>query len=252
MSQRGGPPAFPLPVTGTLSGMDFRQTYESAASTFAELIRRVPTDRWAGPGLGEWSLQDLVGHTVSSALRQVPDVLATAGQAVARTTGSALPEGGADSPEAYWALRFSVPAEVLTAAVAASSVDARRTGKSLFATAATAAPGTAPTAGNAAGVVDDWVRQATAALASVADDDVVQTRVGGMRVDVWLPTRTFELVVHGLDVAAAAGMPVEFAAPALAETAAQAARVAVVAGDGPLVLRALTGRAALPQGFSVV
>lgn len=231
--------------------------YASAASTFAELIHRVPGDRWAGPGLGEWSLADLVGHTVSSALRQVPEVLATAGQAGApvaglATTPATLPPIGVDSPEAYWALPRSVPAELLAAAVAASSVDARRTGESLFAAGPAADTAAAPTVGPAAAVVDDWVRQATAALASVADDDVVHTRVGGIRVDVWLPTRTFELVVHGLDVAAAAGVPVEFAAPALAETTAQAARVAVVVGDGPLVLRALTGRAALPPGFSVV
>lgn len=181
--------------------------YVSAASTFAELIRRVPADRWDGPGLGEWSLRDLAGHTVSSALRQVPEVLATAEQAVVPADGlgtarADLPPIGVDSPEAYWALPRSVPAEVLAAAV--------------------------------------------------ADDDVVHTQVGCMRVDVWLPTRTFELVVHGLDVAAASGVPVDFAPPALAETAALAARVAVVVGDGPLVLRALTGRATLPPGFLIL
>ncbi|WP_123603110.1 maleylpyruvate isomerase N-terminal domain-containing protein [Micromonospora sp. Llam0] len=237
--------------------MDYRQTYESAASTFAELIHRVPADRWAAPGLGEWSCADLVGHTVSSALRQVPEVLATAGQTGAPATGQApapatVPPIGVDSPEDYWALPRSVPAELLAAAVAASSVDARRTGQLLFARGPAADAAAAPTADTADAVVDDWVRQATAALAAVADDDVVHTRVGGIRVDVWLPTRTFELVVHGLDVAAATGVSVEFAAPALAETAAQAARVAVAVGDGPLVLQALTGRGSLPPGFSVV
>ncbi|MFV2009960.1 MULTISPECIES: hypothetical protein [unclassified Micromonospora] len=110
--------------------MNFRQTYESAASTYAELVHRVPADRWTGPGLGEWSLADLVGHTVSAALRQVPEVLATAGQAVLPTTGpvpapATAPTVGVASPEAYWAARFGVPAEALAAAVAASSASSR-------------------------------------------------------------------------------------------------------------------------------
>jgi hypothetical protein len=73
-----------------------------------------------------------------------------------------------------------------------------------------------------------------------------------MRVRDWLPTRTFELVVHGLDAAEAAGVAYDLAPEAIAEAAAQAARVAAAVGDGPLVLRALTGRAALPEKFSIV
>jgi hypothetical protein len=76
--------------------------------------------------------------------------------------------------------------------------------------------------------------------------------VGGMRVRDWLPTRTLELVVHGMDAAGAAGVPFEPPAAALAETAAVLARVAAAVGDGPAVIRALTGRGTLPAGFSVV
>jgi hypothetical protein len=101
-------------------------------------------------------------------------------------------------------------------------------------------------------MVSDLAGRATAALAAVGDDDVVATPVGGMRVRDWLPTRTFELVVHGMDVAAAAGVPFDPPEAAVAEATILAARVAVAVGDGPPVLRALTGRTALPDGFSVV
>jgi hypothetical protein len=201
--------------------MDFRRTYRAAAVSFADLADGLPLD---GRGLGDWSLRDLVGHTVSSAIRQVPEVLAAPADAVA-----------IDSPESYWALARSAPAELMAGHRAASTADAHATGAAL-------GPDT----------VAELVGQATAALAAAGDDDVVTTPAGGMRVRDWLPTRTFELVVHGLDVAAAAGRPFDLPEPVLAEAATLAARVAVTVGDGPAVLRALTGRGPLPDGFTVV
>lgn len=205
--------------------MDYRRAYRSAAVTLVDLVSRVPA--WEGPGLGPWSRRDLAGHTVSSALSQVPEVLARPAESVA--VGDAA---------GYFAVARRVPPEVLAAATAASHADAREAGRRL---------GDDPA---------DFVRgaagRATQALAAVGDDDVVLTPVGGMRVRDWLPTRTFELVVHGLDVAAAAGLEAGFEPEAVAEAAAIAARVAALVGDGEVVLRALTGRGGLPPGFSVV
>ena len=53
--------------------MDYRRTFRAAAVSFADLVSRLPADRWDSPGLGDWTLRELVGHTVSSALRQVPE-----------------------------------------------------------------------------------------------------------------------------------------------------------------------------------
>jgi uncharacterized protein (TIGR03083 family) len=207
--------------------MDYRRTYRAAAVSFADLVSRLPADRWDGPALGDWSLRELVGHTVSSALRQVAPVLASPAGSV--TLGA---------PEDYWAFARSAPPELYAAATTASSTDARETGAWL---------GDDPAAR-----VSELAGQATAALAAARDDDLVTTAAGGMRVCDWLPTRTFELVVHGTDIAAAT--EVAFAAPpeAVAEAVALAARIAAAVGHGELVLRALTGRAALPEKFSVV
>ena len=207
--------------------MDYRRTYRSAAIAFADLAARIPPDRLDGPGLGEWSLRDLLGHTVSSALRQVPGVLATP-----------APEVVTAAPEGYFATVRRTAPEIVAAAVAASTEDARDTGKAL---------GDEPV-----DAISGFVGQATAALARVGDDDFVATPVGGMRVRDWLPTRTFELVVHGSDAAVAAGVGIALDPDVLAEAAALAARIAVANGEGPVVLRALTGRGPLPAGFSVI
>ncbi|MEV6342614.1 maleylpyruvate isomerase N-terminal domain-containing protein [Actinoplanes sp. NPDC051851] len=207
--------------------MDFRRTFRSAAIAYAGLAASIPPDRLDVPGLGDWSLRDLIGHTVSSALRQVPAVLATP-----------APQVEIDSPEGYFAYARSAPPALVAAAVAASTEDARRTGASL---------GTAP-----ADMVSELVGRATQALANVNDDDPVVTSAGGMRVRDWIPTRTFELVVHGLDAAAAASLPLDLAPDALTESLTLAARVAALTGQGSTVLRTLTGRGPLPATFSVL
>jgi uncharacterized protein len=207
--------------------MDYRRTFRSAAVSFVDLVSRLPADRWDGPGLGDWTLRDLVGHTTGSALRQVPGVLGTPGDTLA-----------VSSPEGYWAYARTAPADLYAAAVAASSTDARATGRSL---------GDRPL-----DQVREFAGRATQALATVGDDDIVATPAGGMRVRDWLPTRTFELVVHGMDTAAAAAVAADFAPEAVAEATTQAARLAAILGDGPAVLRALTGRAGLPDRFSVI
>jgi hypothetical protein len=54
-------------------------TFESAARSFARLVHRIPDDRWNGPGLGEWDLRSLVGHT-SRSLITVSTYLQTSAQ----------------------------------------------------------------------------------------------------------------------------------------------------------------------------
>ncbi|HWJ53602.1 MAG TPA: maleylpyruvate isomerase N-terminal domain-containing protein, partial [Propionibacteriaceae bacterium] len=85
------------------------------------------------------------------------------------------------------------------------------------------------------------------------DDPLITTAGGGMRLRQYLPTRTFELVVHGLDIARAAGLPApDYSTGLLTEVLALTAEAAVLGRRGPEVLLALTGRTTLPPGFSVV
>jgi hypothetical protein len=100
--------------------------------------------------------------------------------------------------------------------------------------------------------VSELLDDVTGRLAEHGDEDVLTTIAGPMRLRDYLPTRTFELVVHGLDIGRATGLPHGYDEASLAAAASLAATVGVRLGQGEDLLLALTGRAPLPAGFSVV
>lgn len=207
--------------------MAAQNTFIATAHAFTGLVDAVPASRLAGPGLGDWTARDLLGHAVSAGLAGVLTAL-----------GRPATTEDIATPEAYYALAKTVDPAVVDAVVALSTTDAREWGAHL---------GERPA---------DRVRQLTgevvSAVSGTAPDALVTTAAGGMRLGRWLPTRTFELVVHGFDLAAAVDLPFEPPVDALAESAALAARLAAVTGDGRAVVLALTGRHDLAAGFSVV
>ena len=91
------------------------------------------------------------------------------------------------------------------------------------------------------------VATVTGKLPAFDDDYVMTTIAGPMRLSDYLPTRTFELVVHGLDVARATGLVASYDEAVLADAATLAARIAVRTGRGQDLLLAVTGRAS-PAG----
>lgn len=207
--------------------METRTTFDAAATAFLALVEQVARDRYDGPGLGSWGLRALLGHTGRSFVTVATYLQERAEEVVAAT------------PVAYYAQVMQVAGGDADGSVAARGV------------AAGEALGDDPL-----GALRASYAEATAALdglAAVGDPDpVVPTIVGGMRVSDYLPTRTFELTVHALDVAAATG--IDFTPPpaALAEALALASATALELGHGVDVLLALTGRRPLPEGASVV
>ncbi len=196
-------------------------SFSATAHAVGELIAATPHQMWDGPGLGEWTLRDLVGHT-SRSLVTVIDYLARP-----------VIEEAVPSASAYLS---AISAGTFDAA--AVTERGRQAGRDL---------GEDP-ASHFGRLVDEAVR-----VAEATDPDlVVHTIVGGMRVAAYLPTRTFELCVHGLDIAAATGVPVTLPAQAVEEASALAAVSAAQRGLGPDLLLAMTGRRTLPQGFSIV
>jgi uncharacterized protein (TIGR03083 family) len=197
--------------------------FASAAKSFAELVREIPTDAWDGPGLGEWDLRALVGHasrsliTVSTYLQTTAsrEDITTPQEYYARVNPSAL---GLD------------PADVVERG--------RQAGRDL---------GDDPAA-----AVDALVSRALSDLAS-ADDPLIEVLGGlGIRLQTYLPTRTFELAVHSLDIAQALGIPLTLPGDVLDEALVLTGRIATLAGHGETVLLALTGRDELPPSFSAV
>jgi len=200
--------------------LNVRETFAEAARTFVDLVRRLPQDRWDGPGLGEWDLRSLVGHTsrslvtVETYLRQPVDT-------------EEVP-----TPAAY----YVAIADLDNAAVAERG---RQAGQAL--------------GENPAEFVDALAHRVIAQV-ETAGNPLIHTAAGGMRLENYLSTRTLELVVHGLDIAAAVPdvEPPEFSDQLLSEVARVAATAAVLRGSGIELMLALTGRATLRPGFSVV
>jgi uncharacterized protein (TIGR03083 family) len=196
-----------------------RRAFADAAGWFVRTTALVG-DRWAEPGLGEWDVRALVGHTSRSLL----------------------------TVEAYLA-RPAQTAEIPSAA------DYFRATRAMAAGPAVAQRGR--DAGDALG--DDpasAVAEIAARVVPLVDAQdggtLLTTIAGGMRLEDYLPTRTFELAVHTSDLARALDEPLDVPAT----SAVQALRLVteLAAGDGragPLLLAA-TGRTGLPPGWSVL
>jgi uncharacterized protein (TIGR03083 family) len=198
-------------------------TFASAARSFAVLVHEIPADRWAGPGLGEWDLRSLVGHA-SRSLITVSTYLAQPAEREDIT-----------SPQEYYA-------RVNPAAIGISPEGVvergRQAGRDL---------GDDPAA-----TVDALVSRVLDELSEAANPVIEVIGGLGIRLHTYLPTRTFELAVHGLDIARAVDISFQMPSDVLDAATQLAMRIAAATGHGQTVLLALTGRAELPPSFSIV
>lgn len=163
--------------------MNPKAAFLSAGGTFVDLVHRIDGD-WDRPGLDRWTLRELVGHT-NRALITVTEYLA---EAATRSERAA-----ADLPSAadyYWLTRQQPDSD--------ESIYQRgvRSGVEL---------GPDPYA-----TVQQAQAAARDAVLGAKGDPVVPTRFGGLVLSQYLQTRTFELVAHSYDIAAATGLEVSF------------------------------------------
>lgn len=201
------------------SWADSRRGFAEAAQWFVTTAAHVG-DRWSAPGLGEWDVRALVGHTSRSLLTVEQYLAAPAERAEVTSTAG------------YY---------VVTRAVAAGP-DVVRRGRD-----AGAALGPDPVA-----AVTEIAARVVPLLEPTDGTELVTTVAGGMRLADYLPTRTFELVIHTLDLAAALGLIAE--PPALPATQALhlVADLAVTGHHAGTLLLAATGRLGLPPAFTVL
>src|SRR6266446_3593476 len=147
-----------------------REAYESAAGLFVNTVAQVGPTQWEQPGLGVWTVRDLVGHT-SRALLTVEMYLATP----------------STQREVMRPVDYFLRAQAGLADPASVTARGRAAGVALGPDPTTAVRGIA-----------------TRVLAQVkiaSDEILVSTPVGGMRLIDYLPSRVFELAVHTLDLA---------------------------------------------------
>ncbi|NYJ04351.1 maleylpyruvate isomerase N-terminal domain-containing protein [Petropleomorpha daqingensis] len=198
---------------------DSRAAFDAAAGWFVRTAALVGP-RWDEPGLGEWDVRALVGHTSRSFLT-VEEYL----------TRPAATVEVASAVDYYRAIHGKTDGP----AVAQRGRDAG------------AALGDDPAA-----AVASIAARVVPFVAACTGEELPTTLAGSMRLADYLPTRTFELVVHTCDLARALGEPTDVPQRAAAQALALVSELAVTNGlAGPLLLAA-TGRPGLPPSFSVL
>ena len=188
---------------------DSRRAFADAAEWFVRTAALVG-DRWADPGLGEWDVRALVGHT-SRSLLTVETYLARPASSV-----------DIDSPADY----VRVTREI------AAGADVAQRGRD-----AGAALGDDP-----ASAVAEIAARVVPLVASCDGTELLTTIAGGMRLSDYLPTRTFELAVHSADLATALGVPVELPSSAATQALHLVTDIAVRDDRGGRLLLLATGR----------
>lgn len=203
------------PVAVILGGMDARRSYLDTTDAVTELVSRVKADQLDGPGLGTWNLRSLIGHTS----RAMSTVVTYLGQPMDKVT--------CDAAVGYYV--WVAQGSDVNAEIARRGVEA---GQALT------------DHGEVITGFTEQMRAVRRALDAVpaGSDPIIRTLAGGMYLSEYLPTRTFELIVHGFDIAKAAGIAFAPHPGAVAETAALAARVGCALGHADLLIPALTGR----------
>jgi uncharacterized protein (TIGR03083 family) len=200
-----------------------RDAFEAATRAFVAQVARIDTSALDGPGLGAWDLRALVGHA-SRSLVTVDTYLDRPAEQLDVPT----------APEYYSAIAPLLAGD----STAAIEQRGREAGQAL---------GDDPAA-----AIAQLAERVLAKVAAADPAQQIETIAGGMTLEEYLRTRTFELVVHGIDIDRALEREPAPDPLALADSLVLAAEAAAVAGKGVDLLLALTGRSVLPAGFSVV
>lgn len=191
-----------------------------AGSRFAATVAALDDETWSRPGLGEWTVRELIGHTLR------------AFGTIDRFLDHPLDEVVCESAPAYYRDALGAIPDVHVHVAERG----RTAGESL---------GDDPAA-----VVVEVVSATLSRLGETDGTEVGQTAIGGMRLADYLETRLVELVVHLSDLCAAIGRPAEDLGAAGVRAAATVLASASPS-DRDLVLRAALGRAEIPRGFNV-
>jgi uncharacterized protein (TIGR03083 family) len=200
-----------------------RAWFRAAAGGFVALLSGMGDEDWSRGALGVWTARDLAGHTTRALLTV---------EAYVHPTRSVADPSCEDAVAYYRASRAVVNPDAI-------AQRGRQAGQELGAHPAEA--------------VAQIAARVLALVDSSADDALVKTPVGSMTLSGYLPTRTFELVVHGLDLAAAVGLktPPQFEGP-IRECLLTAAELAGLHEQSGAPPPARTRRRARPARFTVI
>ncbi len=211
-----------------MSSSDVRSSFDAAAKAFLEIADNLDTSQFDIVALGKFNIRDLLGHT-GRALSTIENYMLPAAQSSSQITA-------ADYFAALWKPAGTEERRLRDENIyERGKSEALRFGQDIRQALHTLA------------------ERITALVRSAADNTALDTPVGQMQLIEYLPTRTFELCVHSLDLAKASNQAVPVCLePVIEATLILAARMAVRNNDGPGLLLALCGRQKLPDGYSII
>ena len=204
-----------------MSGQEIRETYLEAGDYFVSVVDSIEIDLFDAPALGEWCVRDLVGHTY----RSFTTVLSY----------SAVPSNKVD---------FERPVDYFLRLL---SSDVNH--------------GHIAERGRAAGleIIEDpkmmvrgFAMYVKNKLEELSDDHIMGTLTGGMRLIDYLPTRTFELIIHTMDLIKALGVESSPPRRGMETTLQMIGQLAVNRGYAQDLILSSTGRDGLARGFTVL
>lgn len=204
------------------------ESFAEAAQWFGGLVLGLRVDQLDGPGLGEWSLRELVAHggralvTTAEYLRQEP--VPSAGFV---DDDHPLPAAGA------YFLSLRDNATLQRDVAERGRAEAQRMGDDLL------------------GAVAATIEQVTQAVRQAPEGAVFEARFGTLGFSTYLCTRIVEPVVHGIDVADAAGVSADIPPRPASVSLAVLAELARQRGEAVPVIAALSGRRPLPERFGL-
>lgn len=207
---------------------DQRQIFFEAAAFFIAVVERIRDDQWNGHGLGVWSVRELVAHTALAFTNLEREVTTLAQPSV--------PNGGA----------LSTAVDFYQRGMAMPGVNERVAQRGREAVESLGDDPSASIRALEAGVRD--------LLGRTPDTVVIAPPIAALPLSEYLLTKTFELTVHTLDIAAALDLDVEPPAAPLAACLGMVLSLAARrdTSESVSLLRALTGRAPLPASFTVL
>lgn len=211
------------PETPNDSEGSVSDVFERAASGFVEAVSSLRDADWSRPALGEWDVRALVGH--SRALSTVDTYLANGGGA---------PQ--LDDPIEYFL------------AVLADPTDPERRARLDAAVAERGQQAGAELGENPARAVTQLAERVGTLVRASAADAPVATPAGTMTLSTYLPTRSFELTVHTLDLTRAVDLPTPAVlGPPMSAACELAGRLAARRSNVADILLGVVGRDVPPQ-----
>ncbi|MCB0976416.1 MAG: maleylpyruvate isomerase N-terminal domain-containing protein [Acidimicrobiales bacterium] len=201
----------------TFSQDEVTTAYRYVSHWWCSLVGAIDDDRWDGPALGEWSVRELVAHT-NRVYRTILDYVA----------GDVKDPTPILSASDYFRIVLSEENPHVHIAERARREVEDYAGRDMVA------------------VTHELARRAERLVGTAHPATKMHLFVGEMDLQQYLATRVVELVIHGLDLAAAIDLPTE--PPSEASAVALSVLTALARpSDLSALLRLLTGRpASLP------